>query len=65
MLVTNTYQASIEGFRTHLGHSETEAFNLIKKSVTLCKRAIEIEKSLKMSKFSRSYFIRLSPRFSS
>lgn len=50
-MVTNTYQASIEGFQTHLGLNETEAINLIKKSVTLCRKAIEIEKSLKMSKF--------------
>ncbi|KAK7590705.1 hypothetical protein V9T40_002318 [Parthenolecanium corni] len=47
-MVTNTYQASIEGFQTHLGLNETEAINLIKKSVTLCRKAIEIEKSLKM-----------------
>ncbi|KAM7249450.1 hypothetical protein ACFE04_004063 [Oxalis oulophora] len=33
IMVTNTYQASIEGFQTHMGLNAIEAFNLIKKSL--------------------------------
>ncbi|XP_065225933.1 uncharacterized protein LOC135849422 [Planococcus citri] len=44
VLVTDTYQASLQGFETHLGLDEQQARDLFKKSVSLCKEAIQIEK---------------------
>lgn len=40
IIETNTYQASILGFKKYLGVSEDEAFNLIRKAVSLAKEAI-------------------------
>jgi len=39
-LTTNTYQASIVGFKKYLDLSCEQSFELIKKSVTICRRAI-------------------------
>lgn len=39
-LTTNTYQASIEGFQKYLGLNFDQSFQLIKKSVAICRRAI-------------------------
>lgn len=44
-LTTNTYQASIEGFQKYLNLNYEESFELIKKSVTLCRQAITEENS--------------------
>lgn len=44
-LTTITYQASIEGFKKYLDLNYNESYELIKKSVTLCRRAIEEENS--------------------
>ncbi|KAF4521562.1 hypothetical protein B566_EDAN001282 [Ephemera danica] len=40
LIRTNSYQASIGGFREHLGLNEEESINLIKKSVELARQAI-------------------------
>lgn len=42
-LTTNTYQASIEGFQKYLKLNYEESFELIKKSVAICRRAIKEE----------------------
>lgn len=39
IIETNTYQASVIGFKKYLGVSEEEAFNLIRKSVSFAKEA--------------------------
>lgn len=39
VLMTNTYQASIEGFVNHLGLNEEESYKLIKNAVNLAKTA--------------------------
>jgi len=44
-LTTNTYQASIEGFQKYLNLNYDQSFQLIKKSVTICRRAIMEESS--------------------
>ncbi|XP_026818358.1 uncharacterized protein LOC113557190 [Rhopalosiphum maidis] len=44
-LTTNTYQASIEGFRKYLNLNFDQSFELIKKSVAICRRAIMEESS--------------------
>ncbi|XP_060848124.1 homocysteine S-methyltransferase-like [Rhopalosiphum padi] len=44
-LTTNTYQASIEGFRKYLDLNFDQSFELIKKSVAICRRAIMEESS--------------------
>ncbi|CAI6354634.1 unnamed protein product [Macrosiphum euphorbiae] len=44
-LTTNTYQASIEGFKKYLNLNYDQSFQLIKKSVTICRRAIMEESS--------------------
>lgn len=49
ILLTNTYQASLQGFKTHLGLDEKEGRNVFKKAVSVCKEAIQIEKNLKNS----------------
>lgn len=49
VMVTNTYQASIEGFKKYLGLNEIESFELIKTAVDQCREAIEIEKQQKTS----------------
>lgn len=43
MIVTITYQATIEGFQHHFNLSRVEAVNLIKQAVALCKDAILLE----------------------
>lgn len=43
ILITNTYQASVDGFKTHLGLEEGECFNLIKKAVELARQAVDEE----------------------
>jgi S-methylmethionine-dependent homocysteine/selenocysteine methylase len=40
LIRTNSYQASVDGFRKHLGINEEESLNLIKKSVDLARQAI-------------------------
>ncbi|XP_050435235.1 homocysteine S-methyltransferase YbgG-like isoform X2 [Adelges cooleyi] len=45
MITTNTYQASINGFKQHLGLDYDQSYELIKKSVQLCRRAIQTESS--------------------
>lgn len=42
-LTTNTYQASIEGFQKYLKLNYEDSFELIKKSVAICRRAIAEE----------------------
>jgi len=44
-LTTNTYQASIEGFQKYLNLNYEQSFQLIKKSVTICRQAILEESS--------------------
>lgn len=44
-LTTNTYQASIEGFKKYLNLNYEQSFELIKKSVTICRQAISEENS--------------------
>jgi len=39
-LTTITYQASIVGFQKYLGLDYDQSFELIKKSVMICRRAI-------------------------
>jgi S-methylmethionine-dependent homocysteine/selenocysteine methylase len=39
VLITNTYQASIGGFVTHLGLNEEESYELIKTAVHLARQA--------------------------
>lgn len=41
MIITNTYQASIGGFKEHLNLSEEESLQLIRKAVDLAKEAID------------------------
>ncbi|XP_063229762.1 homocysteine S-methyltransferase YbgG-like [Bacillus rossius redtenbacheri] len=41
-IITNTYQASIDGFMTHLGLSEDESYALIKKAVELAQEAVKL-----------------------
>ncbi|XP_050528290.1 homocysteine S-methyltransferase YbgG-like [Daktulosphaira vitifoliae] len=43
MITTNTYQASINGFQKFLGLNYCESYELLKKSVKLCKKAIQVE----------------------
>lgn len=40
IIETNTYQASILGFKKYLGISEEEGYNLIQKAVDLAREAI-------------------------
>ena len=42
VLITNTYQASISGFKEHLGLTENESYNLIKSAVQLANQAVSI-----------------------
>jgi S-methylmethionine-dependent homocysteine/selenocysteine methylase len=42
VLITNTYQASIGGFVTHLGLNEEESYELVKTAVHLAKKAHSI-----------------------
>ncbi|VVC33171.1 Hypothetical protein CINCED_3A014970 [Cinara cedri] len=42
-LTTNTYQASIEGFQKYLNLNYEQSFELIKKSVSICRQAISEE----------------------
>jgi S-methylmethionine-dependent homocysteine/selenocysteine methylase len=44
-LTTCTYQASIEGFQKYLGLNYEKSYELIKKSVAICRRAITEENS--------------------
>ncbi|KAF6215599.1 hypothetical protein GE061_010355 [Apolygus lucorum] len=44
MVFTNTYQATPEAFMTHLELTESEALDVFKESVNLCRRAIKEEK---------------------
>lgn len=44
-LTTNTYQASMDGFKKHLDLNYEQSFELIKKSVKICRRAIQEESS--------------------
>lgn len=44
-ITTNTYQASIEGFKKYLNLNYEQSFELIKKSVKVCRQAIEEENS--------------------
>lgn len=39
LIITNTYQASVEGFMEHLGLREEQAYELIVRAVELAKRA--------------------------
>lgn len=39
LVITNTYQASVEGFVEHLGVTEEQAVELIARAVQLAKRA--------------------------
>lgn len=41
---TNTYQANVNSFMQHLNLTEEESYNLIKESVLLARRAVEIYK---------------------
>nr|CAD7455839.1 unnamed protein product [Timema tahoe] len=41
-VMTNTYQASVDGFMAHLGLSREKSYNLIKKAVELANEAINI-----------------------
>ncbi|KAL3280667.1 hypothetical protein HHI36_003904 [Cryptolaemus montrouzieri] len=41
VIITNTYQASVDGFMKHLQMTEEESYNLIVESVTLAKTAVE------------------------
>lgn len=38
-MITNTYQASLEGFEQHLGVTRDQAYELIVRAVELAKRA--------------------------
>ncbi|XP_008545696.1 homocysteine S-methyltransferase [Microplitis demolitor] len=42
VIITNTYQASIDGFVQHLGLTKVESFDLITKAVDLAKQALEV-----------------------
>lgn len=44
LIITNTYQASVDGFMEHLKLSEKESYDLIKESVKLAKIAREAYK---------------------
>ncbi|XP_046675706.1 homocysteine S-methyltransferase YbgG-like [Homalodisca vitripennis] len=44
MILTNTYQATIDGFKKHLGLDRKETLEMIKSAITICKDAIDIEK---------------------
>ncbi|KAL4708114.1 hypothetical protein ACJJTC_009893, partial [Scirpophaga incertulas] len=39
VIITNTYQASVQGFEEHLGLNATESYELILRAVELAKRA--------------------------
>lgn len=41
-IITNTYQASVEGFMEHLGVTREHAYELIVSAVRLAKRAREL-----------------------
>lgn len=41
--MTNTYQASIDGFKTYLDLDREESINLMKESVDFVKKAIDLE----------------------
>lgn len=41
IILTGSYQASIEGFVKHAGVTEEQAYSLIKKSVQLAQQAVE------------------------
>ncbi|XP_074108250.1 betaine-homocysteine S-methyltransferase-like [Cotesia typhae] len=42
IIITNTYQASIDGFIQHLGLTKVESFDLIAKAVDLAKQALQV-----------------------
>ncbi|XP_013191947.2 homocysteine S-methyltransferase [Amyelois transitella] len=42
MIITNTYQASVEGFMTHLGLDRQQSTDLIVRAVELAKRALAL-----------------------
>uniref|UniRef100_A0A1B6LAI6 Hcy-binding domain-containing protein n=1 Tax=Graphocephala atropunctata TaxID=36148 RepID=A0A1B6LAI6_9HEMI len=44
MVMTNTYQATVDGFKKHLGFDQEKTLELVKSSITICKEAIDIEK---------------------
>jgi len=52
-LTTNTYQANIGGFNKYLDLNHEQSFELIKKSVTICRRAIMEENCGKQSSILR------------
>ncbi|XP_047108724.1 homocysteine S-methyltransferase YbgG-like [Schistocerca piceifrons] len=41
IIITNTYQASVDGFMKYLGLSENESIELIEKAVKLAKKAVD------------------------
>nr|AQT27066.1 putative homocysteine S-methyltransferase [Nilaparvata lugens] len=43
ILITNTYQASIDGFKEHLGLELDECYNVIKRAVELARQAVDEE----------------------
>lgn len=43
MVLTNTYQATVDGFMKHINLSKEESLELIKLGVKICKEAIELE----------------------
>ncbi|XP_065221792.1 uncharacterized protein LOC135846555 isoform X2 [Planococcus citri] len=57
ILITNTYQASIQGFKKYLNLDETQSFELIKQAVQNCHDAIAIEKSQKTIDHNKKHLI--------
>lgn len=49
MVLTNTYQATIDGFMKHMNLSKEKSVELIKLGVKICKEAIELEQVKGMS----------------
>lgn len=43
IIITNSYQASVEGFKQYLNLDKEEGIELIKESVYYVKKAIELE----------------------
>lgn len=43
IVMTNTYQASVDGFKSYLNLDKDESIELIKESVSYIKKAISLE----------------------
>ncbi|KAG8297314.1 hypothetical protein J6590_038924 [Homalodisca vitripennis] len=54
MVLTPTYQATIDGFQEHMGLGREKALELIKIGVKIARDAVELEKAKGKSSFTES-----------